>query len=173
MPGLMARSRPTALVLALLLALVAAACTRAAARTQSPPSSTTAPTVTTRPSTTTTLAKPRARPRAAVTLAFAGDVHFEGRLRSLLAADPDDVLAPIAPTLRQYDIAMVNLETAITQRGQPETKAYTFRASASALRALTAAGIDVATEANNHGVDYGPEGLADTLAARGNRPAYA
>lgn len=35
-----------------------------------------------------------------------------------------------------------------------------------ALAVDPAAGIDVATEANNHGVDFGPDGLVDTLAAR-------
>jgi poly-gamma-glutamate capsule biosynthesis protein CapA/YwtB (metallophosphatase superfamily) len=101
-----------------------------------------------------------------VTFAFAGDVHFEGPLRSALAADPAGVLAPIAAVLRRYDIAMVNLETAITQRGTPEPKQYRFRAPPSALTALTAAGVDVATEANNHGIDFGPVGLTDSLAAR-------
>ena len=33
------------------------------------------------------------------TFAFGGDVHFEGVLRALLAADPATVLAPIAPVL--------------------------------------------------------------------------
>jgi poly-gamma-glutamate capsule biosynthesis protein CapA/YwtB (metallophosphatase superfamily) len=105
-----------------------------------------------------------------VTFAFAGDVHFEGPLRRALAADPATVLAPIAGALRPYDIAMVNLETAITERGRPQPKQYTFRAPAGALSALTAAGIDVASEANNHGVDFGPLGLNDTLSARAHSP---
>jgi poly-gamma-glutamate capsule biosynthesis protein CapA/YwtB (metallophosphatase superfamily) len=101
-----------------------------------------------------------------VTFAFAGDVHFEGPLRTALAADPATVLASIAPVLRTYDVAMVNLETAITERGTPQPKQYTFRTSPAALSALAAAGIDVATEANNHGIDFGPVGLTDTLSAR-------
>ena len=101
-----------------------------------------------------------------MTFAFAGDVHFEGPLRATLAADPTTVLAAIAPALRPFDIAMVNLETAITERGSPQPKKYTFRAPASALTALTAAGIDVASEANNHGVDFGQLALFDTLVAR-------
>src|SRR5207253_5541500 len=105
-------------------------------------------------------------PKGPVTFAFGGDVHFEGPLATLLGADPNTVLAPVAPLLQRVDVAVVNLETAITTRGTPEPKAYTFRAPASALTALAAAGIDVANEANNHGVDYGPDGLVDTLAAR-------
>jgi poly-gamma-glutamate synthesis protein (capsule biosynthesis protein) len=60
---------------------------------------------------------------------------------------------------------MVNLETAITTRGQPQAKLYTFRAPPVALAALRAAGVDVATMANNHGADYGALGLRDTLRA--------
>ena len=98
-------------------------------------------------------------------LAFGGDVHFEGELRNLLAANPATVLAPIAPVLQSADLAMVNLETAITERGSPQPKQYTFRAPPSAFTALASAGVDVATMANNHGVDYGPVGLSDSLDA--------
>jgi hypothetical protein len=102
---------------------------------------------------------------ASVSFAFGGDVHFEGGLRSKLLADPDTVLAPIAPVLSAADVAVVNLETAITERGTAQSKQYVFRAPAVALRALAAAGVDTASLANNHGIDYGPEGLEDTLAA--------
>lgn len=98
--------------------------------------------------------------------AFGGDVHFEGLLGGRLAADPAGVLGPIAPILERADLAVVNLETAITERGTPAAKQYTFRASPSALVALTSAGVDVASMANNHGLDYGLQGLDDSLAAR-------
>ena len=61
---------------------------------------------------------------------------------------------------------MVNLETAVTQRGTPAPgKLFHFRAPSSAFRALERAGVDVATMANNHGLDYGQQGLQDSLAA--------
>ncbi len=116
------------------------------------------------PSTTTTTAGRRGS-GAAVTLAFGGDVHFEGHLRRALLADPAGVLSPIAPVLSAADVAMVNLETAITEGGSPAPKTYTFRAPAAAFDALRGAGVDVATMANNHAVDFGPGGLTDTLAA--------
>ena len=75
------------------------------------------------------------------------------------------MLAPIAPVLRRADVAMVNLETAVTDRGAPAAKAFTFRAPASAFSALAAGGVDVVNVANNHGMDFGPTGLRDTLAA--------
>lgn len=113
-------------------------------------------------STTTTTPTGRGAP---VTFAFGGDVHFEGGLRWRLSA-PTTALAGVAPLLASADIAMVNLETAVTERGTPQTKAYNFRAPASAFAALRSAGVDVTTMANNHGIDYGPIGLADSLAAR-------
>lgn len=120
--------------------------------------------------TTTTTTRPRRGNGQAVTLAFGGDVHFEGGLRSKLDSNPSGMFGPIAPELTQADVAMVNLETAITQRGTPMPKSYNFRAPPSAFEALRVAGVDVVTMANNHGIDYGPEGLADTLAAKAATP---
>ncbi|WP_242606978.1 CapA family protein [Protofrankia symbiont of Coriaria ruscifolia] len=99
-----------------------------------------------------------------VTIAFGGDVHFEGSVGERLAADPRSMFGSIAQTLGRADLAMVNLETAVTTRGTPTDKKYVFRAPPSAFNALQTAGIDIATLANNHGMDYGLDGLYDTLA---------
>jgi poly-gamma-glutamate synthesis protein (capsule biosynthesis protein) len=99
---------------------------------------------------------------ASITLAFAGDVHFEGNSRAALSGG----LEPITPALSRADLSVVNLETAVTDRGTREpTKAFAFRAPPSAFSALRRAGVDVVTMANNHALDYGQEGLADSLAA--------
>ncbi len=115
-----------------------------------------------------------------VTFAFAGDTHFvdqwdaEGGanyagvpvLAQQLMADPTHVLAPIAPLVSSADLAMVNLETAITQRGQPVAgKAYHFRSPPESFVALKAAGVDLVNMANNHALDYGPVGMEDTFDA--------
>jgi hypothetical protein len=102
---------------------------------------------------------------APVTIAFGGDVHFEGAIANRLAADPATTFGPIAGVLRRADLAVVNLETAVTERGTPAAKEFTFRAPPSAFAALHAAGVDVATMANNHGADYGVVGIRDSLAA--------
>jgi Bacterial capsule synthesis protein PGA_cap len=134
----------------------------AARRTTGPTSTLPAPTTAPAPPPTT---RGPLGSGAPVSFAFGGDVHFEGGLRSRLLADPNTVLAPIAPVLSAADVAVVNLETAITERGTAQSKQYVFRAPAVALQALAAAGVDTASVANNHGMDYGPEGLQDTLAA--------
>ncbi|MDQ6852542.1 MAG: CapA family protein [Actinomycetota bacterium] len=129
-------------------------------------SATTSPTTAT---TTTLPPPPTARgplgSEQPVSFAFGGDVHFEGALRSKLLANPESVLESIAPVLSAPDVAVVNLESAVTDRGTAQDKQYVFRAPAVALTALAAAGVDTATAANNHGLDYGAEGLEDTLAA--------
>ena len=100
-----------------------------------------------------------------VVLAFGGDVHFEGVLESKLAADASRLLDPIEPVLRRADLAVVNLETAVTAGGSPASKEFTFRAPASVFAALRGGGVDIASMANNHGLDYGVQGLRDSLAA--------
>lgn len=98
------------------------------------------------------------------TISFAGDVHFSGRLRKRLR-HPATAFGAAAAVLRRADLTMVNLETSITRRGVPQAKEFHFRAPPVALTALRDAGIDVATEANNHAADYGVPGLHDTLRA--------
>ncbi|WP_159081306.1 CapA family protein [Nocardioides sediminis] len=110
-------------------------------------------------------------PSGEVTLAFAGDVHFEEHLTRLLE-DPRGALGPMAGVLREADLAMLNLESAITERGRRDPKEledadnrYHFRTSPRALEVLADAGVDVVSVANNHVGDYGRVGLADTLRA--------
>jgi poly-gamma-glutamate capsule biosynthesis protein CapA/YwtB (metallophosphatase superfamily) len=108
-----------------------------------------------------------ARDQGPVTLAFAGDVHFTGRTTRLLK-NPATAFGPIASLLRSADLTVVNLETAVTGRGRPQPKFYHFRTTPMAFTALRDAGVDVANMANNHVLDYGRVGLADTLAAARN-----
>ncbi|MFD0481672.1 CapA family protein [Kineococcus sp. GCM10028916] len=97
-----------------------------------------------------------------ITVNVAGDVHFAGS--SAAALEPGGLEA-VAGVLGDADVTVVNVETAITDRGDPAGKKYTFRAPASGLGALKAVGVDVAAMANNHSLDYGRTGLQDTLAA--------
>ncbi|MDW5592717.1 CapA family protein [Conexibacter stalactiti] len=104
----------------------------------------------------------------AVTLAFGGDVHFEEGLKARLASDPKTALEPLKELLKGADVAMVNLETAVTADGAcpvRQAKQFTFATTPSAFTALRAAGVTVTTMANNHGLDCGRAGLEQTLAA--------
>jgi poly-gamma-glutamate synthesis protein (capsule biosynthesis protein) len=74
-----------------------------------------------------------------------------------------DPFAGIDPALASADIAVVNVEMVISERGEPADKQYVFRAPPSAAERIAAAGVDVANLANNHAMDYGPEALVDTV----------
>jgi poly-gamma-glutamate synthesis protein (capsule biosynthesis protein) len=75
-------------------------------------------------------------------------------------------VGPFAPVFRQADLAMLNLETAITSATTAEAKTYTFKTNPQVLDAFDAAGIDAVSLANNHGMDYGWAGFRDTLRAK-------
>ncbi|HWI41424.1 MAG TPA: CapA family protein [Verrucomicrobiae bacterium] len=65
--------------------------------------------------------------------------------------------------LRGGDITVGNLEAPITGRGTKfNGKRFCFRTASSAAGALQKAGFRVMTLANNHIMDYGADGLADT-----------
>lgn len=62
------------------------------------------------------------------------------------------------------DVRIVNLETAVTARGEhTPDKGIHYRMHPGNLPCLTAARLDVCALANNHVLDFGPTGLADTL----------
>jgi poly-gamma-glutamate capsule biosynthesis protein CapA/YwtB (metallophosphatase superfamily) len=62
------------------------------------------------------------------------------------------------------DVRLVNLETAVTARGRHVPgKAVHYRMHPNNVPCLTAASLDICALANNHLLDFGPEGLADTV----------
>ncbi|AOT62387.1 CapA family protein [Streptomyces rubrolavendulae] len=64
------------------------------------------------------------------------------------------------------DVRVVNLETSVTRRGAPwPGKAVHYRMAPENLPALAAVRPDVCVLANNHVLDFGREGLLDTLDA--------
>ncbi|MDP4015096.1 MAG: CapA family protein [Candidatus Nanopelagicales bacterium] len=101
-----------------------------------------------------------------ITIAFAGDSYAEGPLAGRLISDPRRFVGPYKRVFRDADLVLLNLETAITQRGTPESKAFTFRSPRRVLGGLRRSGVDVVSMANNHGMDFGLTGFADSLAAK-------
>ena len=148
-------------VLALLGWVVLAGCSRA----DEPPSPQPSGAPVEAPPETSSAPAPGERRPAPVRIAVAGDVHFEGVLAPRLRR-PATALAATATALTAADVAIVNLETSVGSGGRPEPgKRFTFSAGASAFTALAAAGIDVASMANNHAVDFGRARLPSTLRA--------
>ena len=75
-----------------------------------------------------------------------------------------DPFEGIEPPLASADVAVVNVEMAISNRGTSIGKQFVFRAPPSAARRIADAGIDVANLANNHAMDFGAAALQDTIA---------
>ncbi len=84
------------------------------------------------------------------TLLAAGDVQMDRTEPA--GVDP---FVGIEPPLASGDLAVVNVEMAISDRGTPSGKQFVFRAPSSAAQRIADAGIDVANLANNHAKDYG------------------
>ena len=104
----------------------------------------------------------------AVTLAFGGDVHFEGAVGQRLTEDPTTALGnTVSQLLAGSQLRMVNLESALTDGTcpQPQDKPYIFFTSPTALTALRNASVTVISQGNDHAVDCGQTGLAQGLAA--------
>ena len=71
------------------------------------------------------------------------------------------VLSETAPAVR-----IINLETAVTRRGTPwPRKGIQYRMHPDNIPCLTAAGIDCCVLANNHVLDWGYQGMAETLSS--------
>lgn len=99
-----------------------------------------------------------------VTMSFVGDVIFAGRVKTRLEIEGYDYPYTQVDKLLQSDVTIANMETPITNRGQAQYKEYTYQSTPLALPAFRQAGFDLVTLANNHILDYGVDGLIDTMA---------
>jgi poly-gamma-glutamate synthesis protein (capsule biosynthesis protein) len=99
-------------------------------------------------------------------IALLGDLMLGRGVSDAIAEHgPAYVWGDTLPLLESADLRIANLECPISERGRPQRKWFTFRASLAAAHALVAGGIDCVSLANNHALDYGDEALADTLRA--------
>jgi poly-gamma-glutamate capsule biosynthesis protein CapA/YwtB (metallophosphatase superfamily) len=101
-------------------------------------------------------------------LALAGDTMLgRGVARALATGPPGRLVAPeVAELLRTADLAVVNLECCVSDRGRrwdAPGKPFFFRAPPRAVELLALLGVGCVTLANNHALDYGPQALLDTL----------
>jgi poly-gamma-glutamate synthesis protein (capsule biosynthesis protein) len=110
-------------------------------------------------------------PEPRLTIALGGDVMFgrwSGDVRRAYART--SVWKQMRAVLEPADLAVVNLESAVCPDDVPlaleERSAFIeLTTPADALAALEEAGVDVASVANNHATDCGPDSVARTSAA--------
>lgn len=109
---------------------------------------------------------PTPSPPGMVTLSAVGDVALAREL-----ADRIDTYGPGYPfelvrhLTASADVMFANLEGVMGSRGTPIEKSYVFRNPPQHIRALVNGGVDIVSLANNHTLDYGPDGLVDTMLA--------
>jgi poly-gamma-glutamate capsule biosynthesis protein CapA/YwtB (metallophosphatase superfamily) len=98
-------------------------------------------------------------------LASVGDINLGDVPGEAIAANgPRWPWTSVGRRLRAADIAFGNLECAISRRGEPFPKEFTFRGTPQALRGLRRnTGMDVLNLANNHVGDYGRTAMLDTV----------
>jgi poly-gamma-glutamate capsule biosynthesis protein CapA/YwtB (metallophosphatase superfamily) len=109
-------------------------------------------------------ARARERDQDVAVLDAVGDIML-GRTvgRTIEMNGPRYPFEAVEPLLAGSDLRIGNLELPLTSRGQPARKDYVFRAPPSVAAGLSAAGFGLLTLANNHMLDYGIEGLLDTI----------
>lgn len=98
-------------------------------------------------------------------IAFAGDSLLGDQSERTLERKGYDWPFANVSDLLQADYVVANAEGPITARtkwGDP-TADYSYNSQPEAAAAFAAAGVDALSLANNHSMDRGPEGLADTI----------
>ncbi len=102
-----------------------------------------------------------------VTLLFGGDTSFARGIGRVIADHGDDLdfpLSRIAPRLHQADFVFLNLECALSDNtSYMARKRWLLHAPTAVAPALAKAGVDLVSVANNHALDLGEAGFADTL----------
>ena len=69
----------------------------------------------------------------------------------------------VLPYLKKNDLNLVNLETTLTTSEKKVAKVFNFKADPAVVKTLIAGNITVVNLANNHSLDFGPEGLTQTI----------
>ncbi len=123
---------------------------------------------------------PRGEPAAANVLWLGGDMLLSGAIRRAARREGDpasgfaEILRPALELRSPDDHVVVNLETPIARRARYANDHYAelraeglnptpINAPRWLAAGLRAAGVDAVTVANNHALDQGREGLAETL----------
>jgi Bacterial capsule synthesis protein PGA_cap len=105
-----------------------------------------------------------------VTLQWVGDIALSSQ-RGLPPGGVAQALAPVGGMLRAADVTVGNLEGTLSVGGPSKCggigggNCFAFQAPPSYAYGLRRLGFDVVNQANNHSLDYGYSGRAQTVAA--------
>lgn len=97
---------------------------------------------------------------SSLTLLAAGDLA----LNRFASFEATSVLGDVAPIWNQADVRIANLETVCTSRTKPAgTIGSSLRADPEAVKFVQSARLTAVTVANNHALDFGSDGLAESV----------
>ena len=107
-------------------------------------------------------------------LIVVGDIMLGDHARNALKRGGIDYpFEAILPLLKSASIVLGNLEGPLARMSAREARNYSYRVNPDLAAALTRAGINVLTLANNHALDCGREGVLETLEALASAGADA
>src|SRR3989344_7399324 len=90
-------------------------------------------------------------------LMFVGDIMLDRGVEYRLKKNKKSwefLFEPLRNTTSKADLLFGNLESQISDKGYNVGSIYSFRADPESIKALTSAGFDVVSVANNHSFDY-------------------
>ncbi len=99
---------------------------------------------------------------------IASEAFREGSEHSYESRMGGDYAYPFAKTIEYFnedDFTMVNLECALTESTDASNKSFLFKSPPEYANILVEGSVEFASLGNNHVLDYGEEGYADTKAA--------
>ncbi len=97
-------------------------------------------------------------------MGLAGDVMIGRSVDPVIAKKGYSyVWGDVLTLLQRNDVNIINLETTLTKSEKKVPKVFNFRAAPDKVQSLLDARVTIANLANNHILDYGEEGLAETL----------
>lgn len=99
-----------------------------------------------------------------ITIAFGGDTNAIEHVSKFLN-EGGDPFAGVSEILKNADISVINLESAVTTQTIHQEKKYYFNSNPYLLDWAKTAGIDLLNIGNNHAGDYLREGVTDTIKA--------
>jgi len=101
------------------------------------------------------------------TIAFLGDVAIHGKVQKIIKkGNEDKVFGEIKNILQSHDLTIFNLETPLCSCDSPIIKSGpNLKGDPTCAQFLRRVGLNVACLANNHCMDYGVDGLKETIEA--------
>lgn len=105
-----------------------------------------------------------------VTILFTGDVMLGRSVNERIVRNnnPSWPFTNVTYNLRTTDITYINLESPLVTNCPTTEKGMKFCGDIGNVAGLVSAGVDLASVANNHATNYGPEGLNETVNALKN-----